>query len=88
MGPSSWTVEDSGGGSAPNANTLADSLTITVNPINHAPVHVRAPAAVAVAHSSIVTAVSLGLGRPALSRAPPTKPAPALFIGSLRSPRS
>ena len=36
-GALTWTVEDSGSGAAPNFNTLADSLTITVNPINDPP---------------------------------------------------
>ena len=36
-GALSWAVEDDGSGVAPNANTLADSLTITVNPINDGP---------------------------------------------------
>ncbi len=59
-----WTVGDSGSGVAPNVNTLTETLALTVNAVNDAPVQTgTAPSAINVNEDSAnATAVTLGMG--------------------------
>ncbi|MCY2990952.1 MAG: Ig-like domain-containing protein [Planctomycetota bacterium] len=58
-----WTVTDSGSGSAPNVNTLTETLAVSVTAVNDAPVRTAGtPAAINVNEDNAnSTAVTLGL---------------------------
>jgi len=63
-GDLTWTVTDSGSGASPHVNTLSETLAITVNPVNDAPLRTAGTSTpIAVAEDSANgTAVTWGLG--------------------------